>query len=401
MYGRALVDRQTIHIKDFAEAVETEFPEHRERQRLTGIRTFLATPLLRESVPIGVIAIRRTEVRPFSDTQIALLKSFADQAVIAENVRLFAELQENNLALTAAHAQVTESLEQQTATSEILRVIASSPTDVQPVFETIADGAARLCEADFSVVARLNGGLLHLVALNMSPEERVAYQSLFPRPPGRHFVMGCAVVDGRPVHIEDVQADPAYDPRTLEVLQRAAAYRTVLGVPILRNGVPIGVIACGRRAVRPFTPAQIDLVKTFADQAVIAIENVRLFNETKEALEQQTATSEILRVIASSPTICSRSRPWRERRQGAGRRTRRSSSGGSTSVVARQNDTRYVTIGHHPRQSRHRGRTGLGRSTDGPRRGHPGGRGGVPGQRVPHERGRVRDPDHAGDTAAA
>ena len=240
---------------------------------------------------------------PFSDKQLELLRLFADQAVIAiENVRLFTEVQARNRALA-------EALEQQTATSEILRAISSSPTDVQPVFDTIADSAARLCEAEFSVVARLDAGLLHLVALNMSAEERVAYQSLFPRPPGSHFVVGRAVVEGQPVHIEDVQADPAYDPRTLEVLQRAAAYRTFLGVPILRNGAPIGVIGCGRRAVRPFAPAQIELVKTFADQAVIAIENVRLFTELQarnrdltEALEQQTATSEILRIISTSPT---------------------------------------------------------------------------------------------------
>jgi GAF domain-containing protein len=306
---RTARERAVVHVADIQH--DPGIPARsREIAETVGYRSMLDVPMLLDGRLMGIITVSRREARSFSDEQISLLRTFADQAVIAlENVRLFQEVQARN-------RELTESLDQQTATSEILRVISSSPTDVQPVFDTIANSAARLCEADFSVVARLNGGLLHLVALNMSPEERVAYQSLFPRPPGRHFVMGCAVVDGRPVHIEDVQADPAYDPRTLEVLQRAAAYRTVLGVPILRNGMPIGVIACGRRAVRPFTPVQIDLVKTFADQAVIAIENVRLFTELQEknravteahaqvteSLEQQTATAEILRVIASSPT---------------------------------------------------------------------------------------------------
>jgi len=206
--------------------------------------------------------------------------------------------------------RLAEALEQQAATSEILRVISSSPHDAQPVFEAIVANAARLCEAEFSAVARFSGGLLHLAAMsNMSPGEIEAYHSLFPRPPHRGFIIGRAFVEGRPVHVADVREDPDYEPRTLEVLQRAAPYRTFLGIPIRRNGVTIGAIGCGRRDVRPFTPSQIELVKTFADQAAIAIENVRLFTaaETRnrdltETLEQQTATAEILRVISSSPT---------------------------------------------------------------------------------------------------
>ena len=196
------------------------------------------------------------------------------------------------------------------ALREILGVISRSPTDAQPVFEAIVASAARLCDATFSAVARLDGELLHLVAVNnMLPEEAAAYHSLFPRPPRRDFIIGRAFVDGRPVHIEDIEAEPDYDPRTLAVLKGAAPYRTYLGVPIVRDGVPIGAIGCGRREVKPFTPAQIELVKTFADQAVIAIENVRLFQALEarnaalsEALDQQTATSEILRVISSTQT---------------------------------------------------------------------------------------------------
>ena len=207
-------------------------------------------------------------------------------------------------------ASLAEAQERQAATAEILRVISSSPADTQPVFDAIVASAARLCDAEFSAVTRFEGGLLHLVAMsNMSPEETEAYRSIFPRAPGRHFAIGRAFVDARPAHIRDVSKDPDYDPQTLRVLQRAAPYRTYLGIPILRDGVPIGAIGCGRRRVKPFTAAQIELVKTFADQAVIAIENVRLFKEAEarnrdltEALERQTATSEVLRVISSFQT---------------------------------------------------------------------------------------------------
>ena len=271
--------------------IETEFPDS-TYQPVTGTRTLLTTPLLREGDPIGVILIRRTEVRPFSEKQIALLKTFADQAVIAiENVRLFKELQARN-------RDLTEALEQQTATSEILRVIAGSPTDLRPVFQTIIANAARLCEAQNGAIFRFDGEVFHNVALyNVSPAME-AYAHT-PIRPGRESALRRVGLEKRPAHIPDMLADPEC---VVSEVYREEGMRTALAVPLLKENELIGAIAIHRREVRPFTENQIKLVSTFADQAVIAIENVRLFQELKESLEQQTATSEILGVIASSPT---------------------------------------------------------------------------------------------------
>ena len=297
--GRAILTRAVAEIPD----VEKDPEYQHEMAAAAQWRSLLSVPMLRaDGSPIGAIVIQRSEPGAFARSHVELLKTFADQAVMAiGNVRLFEELEARN-------EDLTEALERQTATSEILRVISSSPTDVQPVFEAIVANAARLCDAAFSMAVRFDGAMLHLVAVNnMSPAETEAYQSLFPRPPLRSYIVGRAFIDGRPVHVEDVRTDPDYDPKTLETLQRGAPYRTYLGIPIIRDGVPIGAIGCGRREVKPFTATQIELVKTFADQAVIAIENVRLFtelearnNELRVALEQQTATSELLKVIGRS-----------------------------------------------------------------------------------------------------
>jgi GAF domain-containing protein len=284
--GRAVSDRRPIHVDDLAVAVPDEYPEARHMKEM-GYRTILVTPLLREGEPLGAIVIRRTEVHPFSSRQVALLKTFADQAVIAiENVRLFTELQQKNRALT-------EALEQQTATAEILRVISSSPTDLQPVMDAIAENAARLCGATDAVIRRVEGGTLRLVARfgPMSVPDLI-------RPISRDYPAGLCVVERRTIHIEDILSRRTEFPRVSGVL----GLRTLLATPLLREGIPIGAIVVRRTEVRPFSDKQIELLQTFADQAVIAIENVRLFNETKEALERQTATSEILSVISRSPS---------------------------------------------------------------------------------------------------
>ena len=298
--SRAVLERSTIHVHDLSLAGD-EYPEGQKMAISMGFRTILATPLLRSGEAIGALMIRRTDVRPFSDRQIALLKTFADQAVIAiENVRLFEEVQARNHALT-------ESLEQQTAMSEILRVISRSPTDVQPVFETIAESAARLCQAKFCSVFRFDGELVHFMAQHgMSPEAAELQRRAFPSLPGQTSAAARAILSGRVEQIADVEADANY---TLGTLAGILGARSIISVPMLRDNRPVGAINIGRSETGQFPERQIELLKTFADQAVIAIENVRLFEalqartaEVTQALEQQTASSEILRAISTSPT---------------------------------------------------------------------------------------------------
>jgi GAF domain-containing protein len=296
--GRAILERAVVHVPDVELDREYDSPE---MSRAVGFRSILCVPMLRDGVPLGVIGVGRAAPGPFSDNQIALLKTFADQAVIAiENVRLFTELQDKNQALTVAHAQVTESLEQQMATSEILRVISSSPTDAQPVFDAIARSATRLCEGTRTLMCRFDGELISLAAYhNATPEAlESARTELFPLRPRHELPFARAILNRAVVHVPDVDLEPSPTPEFL----RQARVRSALCAPLLRDGHAIGVIAVSRTEARPFSDAQIELLRTFADQAVIAIENVRLFTETREALEQQTATSEILRVISRSPT---------------------------------------------------------------------------------------------------
>jgi GAF domain-containing protein len=291
--GRALLDKQMIHVPDLATGMDEEFPQGAQLQRQLGHRTTLAAPLLREGEAIGTISIRRMEVRPFTEKQITLLKTFADQAVIAiENVRLFKELQERN-------RDLTEALEQQTATSEILRVIASSPTDLQPVLNVVVENAARLCDSTDAQLRLVDKHVLRLAAsYGPLPVPEVI-------PVNRHTVSGRAVTDRQVIHVRDLEPE-----RETEYPEGARdGSRTILGMPLLREGIPIGAILVRRLQVRPFSDKQITLLKTFADQAVIAIENVRLFKELqernaelREALEHQTATAEVLAIISRSPT---------------------------------------------------------------------------------------------------
>jgi signal transduction histidine kinase/DNA-binding response OmpR family regulator len=255
--------------------------------------------MLRAGELLGVIVIYRHEVLPFINSHIALMETFADQAAIAiENARLLTELQTKN-------ADLTEALEQQTATGDILNVISSSPTDVQPVFDTIAASAKRLCDAREAAVFRFDGELIHLVAHGDTGADWAdALRNAYPRRPGRGMVTARAIQTGSLVHVPDVQADPEFE---LTEAARASGVRTTLSVPMIREGEVIGAITVDRREGKPFLDKQIGLVKIFADQAVIAIENVRLFtelearnSELRVALEQQTATSELLKVIGRS-----------------------------------------------------------------------------------------------------
>jgi GAF domain-containing protein len=284
------------------DGIAREFPAMVAR---AGAGSLLAVPLLREGQPIGAINITRSQAMAFTERQIALLETFAAQAVIAiENARLFTELQEKNQALTEAHSQVSEALERQTATSDVLRVIGSSQTEIQPVFETIVRNAVRLCEGVFGGVLRVAGDMLHLVAdHNFTPEARAMYRQVFPielTQDSRRNVTARAVIDQTIVHLSDIRQEPDF--AVSQRLSEALKFRAILSVPMVRDGSVIGAISVARAEAGPFSESQVELLKTFADQAVIAIENVRLFNETKEALERQTATAEILGVISQSQT---------------------------------------------------------------------------------------------------
>jgi GAF domain-containing protein/two-component sensor histidine kinase len=297
---RAIRERRTMQVADMlAEPMPIPIP---------GIRSQLMVPMLKDGEALGAIVVNRPESGLFSPAQVKLLETFADQAVIAiENVRLFTEL-------GARNRELTESLEQQTATAEILRVISQSPTDTRPVFRSIVESAVRLCDGRIGALYRIDDGTIDVMASKMADDEaRRAHDASYPRPlADLELPMQRLALEAAPVHLMDVDADPRLSD-AFRARARVQGYRTGVLVPTVREGRTIGVISVGRagagRTPRPFSEREIALLQTFADQAVIAIENTRLFQELQarnreltEALEQQTATAEILRVISSSPT---------------------------------------------------------------------------------------------------
>ena len=294
--GRAALECRPVHVPDVL--ADPDFTQH-ETQKLGGFRSALAAPLMREGSAIGSIFLTRAAVDPFTQQEIELITTFADQAVIAiENTRLFEEVQ-------ARTRELQESLEYQTATSDVLGVISRSPTNVQPVFDTIVESASRLCSASYSVVWRYDGDLLHYAAShNFTSEVLDHILRTYPKRPDRSVAAGRAILDGTVAHVPDMLADRDY----AKELALAGNWRASIAVPMLQDGKSVGAISVAKAQAEPFSERQIQLLSTFADQAVIAIENVRLFEEVQartrelqEALEHQTAMSNVLQAISSSP----------------------------------------------------------------------------------------------------
>ena len=288
--ARAIQRCEVVHIPDVL-AEDWISSERKARVERRGFRAIFYAPLLRGNSAIGAISVSRATLGPFSDKQIALLKTFADQAVIAiENVRLFKETK--------------EALEQQKATADVLSVISRSPTDLQPVFDGILENATRLCDAHLGFLNLADGNMYKTVAHHGGNPKFVKW--IIERGPFQTdgTLLEKMHAEGRPVQIPDLREGFAYRNKNpnATALVELGKVRTFLAVPMLKDGCVLGGITIYRPEVRPFTQKQIDLLVSFASQAVIAIENARLFNETKEALEQQTVISEILRVISSSPT---------------------------------------------------------------------------------------------------
>ncbi|HEX4893312.1 MAG TPA: GAF domain-containing protein, partial [Hyphomicrobiaceae bacterium] len=295
IFGRAVLNKRTEHVPDILADPQFE----RSASRLIGLRAVAVVPLLRDGDVIGVFSLMRVAPRPFTATEIALIETFADQAVIAiENARLLEELQ-------TRQRELTESLEYQTAISDVLGVISRSPNELKPVLDTIVGTAQRLCEGDRAQIFMEREGRFEITAHSDTDPHIVAHFVANPIVPSRATATARAALEGRTVHVPDVTADPEYDPQGFHSLLGGSR----LVVPLRRAGKTMGLIAIPRRIAKPFTERQIALVTTFADQAVIAVNNVGLFEQVQartkeltESLEYQTAISEVLGVIARSPT---------------------------------------------------------------------------------------------------
>ena len=286
--GRTIATKAAVHVADLAAEqayIKQRDPGYVAAVELGGVRTFLTVPMLKENDLIGLFTLYRQEVRPFTDKQIALVTNFASQAVIAiENARLLSELR--------------ESLQQQTATADVLKVISRSTFDLQTVLNTLTESATRLCEADKGAIMMRDGDLYRIRANYGFADEAVQYALNNPLQPGRSSATGRAALEGKAIHIPDVLADPEY---RATGYHKAFGYRSMLAIPLLREETTIGTFTLTRDEVNPFTEKQKEIATTFADQAVIAIENARLLSELRESLQQQTATADVLRVISSSP----------------------------------------------------------------------------------------------------
>ena len=277
--GRALAESRTVQVADVLADPEYTFIEPAKK---AGYRTFVAVPLMREGHPMGVLTMGRKTVAPFTDKQIELVSTFADQAVIAiENVRLFDEVQKRT-------EELSESLQQQTATADVLKVISRSTFDLKTVLDTLLKSAAHLCDADQGTITQRKGEVFYRSVAYGFPDAFLEYVKDKPVEANRKTGTGRALAEGRVVHIPDVHNDPEFD---WPEAQKLGGFRTMLGVPMLREGVSVGVLTLTRGDVRPFTDKQIELVAIFADQAAIAIENVRLFDEIQDKSRQLAEAS--------------------------------------------------------------------------------------------------------------
>ena len=302
--GRIIAGDRFVHIPDCRNTDEyREKSVARQIADRGGMRTLLTVALRKDDALLGTIHVYRQEVRPFSDAQITLLQNFADQAVIAlENVRLLNELRQRTTDLTERTADLAEALKQQTATSEVLQVISSSPGDLEPVFASMLENAVRICDAKFGNIFRWDGEVLHLAATHKTSPAYAEARGRSPLRPGPNAI-GRMVATKSVVHVADLAADPGYIerrfPATVDAVELGGV-RTFLAVPMLKESELIGAFTVSRQEVRPFTDKQIALVTNFAAQAVIAIESTRLLHELRESLQQQTATADVLKVISRS-----------------------------------------------------------------------------------------------------